>query len=69
MDTDAPGKGNDQLRFDVIIRGAGLDVVAPIRELNLTRDWEIEYAREHRIPIPVKKEKPWSMDENCWSEY
>jgi argininosuccinate synthase len=61
------GKGNDQLRFDVIIRGAGLEVVAPIRELNLTRDWEIEYARQHNIPVPVKKEKPWSMDENCWS--
>jgi argininosuccinate synthase len=61
------GKGNDQLRFDVIIRGAGLEVVAPIRELNLTRDWEIEYARHHNIPVPVKKDKPWSMDENCWS--
>jgi argininosuccinate synthase len=61
------GKGNDQLRFDVIIRGAGLDVIAPIREMNLTRDWEIEYAREHKIPVPVKKDKPWSMDENCWS--
>jgi argininosuccinate synthase len=61
------GKGNDQLRFDVIIRSAGLEVVAPIRELNLTRDWEIEYARQHRIPVPVKKDKPWSMDENCWS--
>ena len=61
------GKGNDQLRFDVVIRAAGLEVVAPIRELNLTRDWEIEYARQHKIPVPVKKERPWSMDENCWS--
>ena len=40
------GKGNDQLRFDFIIRSAGLEVVAPIRELNLTRTWEIEYARK-----------------------
>ena len=61
------GKGNDQFRFDVVIQGAGLDVVAPIREHNLTREWEIEYAVEHKIPVPVKKEKPWSMDENCWS--
>jgi argininosuccinate synthase len=61
------GKGNDQLRFDFIIRAAGLEVVAPIRELNLTRDWEIDYAKKHRIPVPVKKDKPWSMDENCWS--
>ncbi|OPY47794.1 MAG: argininosuccinate synthase [Methanoregulaceae archaeon PtaU1.Bin222] len=61
------GKGNDQLRFDFIIRSAGLDVIAPIRELNLTRDWEIDYAKKHNIPVPVKKDKPWSMDENCWS--
>jgi argininosuccinate synthase len=61
------GKGNDQLRFDFIIRGAGLEVVAPIRELNLTRDWEIDYAKQHHIEVPVKKDKPWSMDENCWS--
>ncbi len=61
------GKGNDQLRFDFIIRGAGLEVVAPIRELNLTREWEIDYAKKHNIPVPVKKSKPWSMDENCWS--
>lgn len=61
------GKGNDQLRFDFIIRGAGLEVVAPIRELNLTRDWEIDYAKQHKIPVPVKKDKPWSTDENCWS--
>ena len=61
------GKGNDQLRFDVIIRGAGLEVVAPIRELNLTRSWEIDYAKQHHIPVPVRKDRPWSMDENCWS--
>jgi argininosuccinate synthase len=61
------GKGNDQLRFDFIVRSAGLEVVAPIRELNLTRDWEIDYAQKHKIPVPVKKNKPWSIDENCWS--
>lgn len=61
------GKGNDQLRFDFIIRGAGLEVVAPIRELNLTREWEIDYAREHQIPVTAVREKPWSIDENCWS--
>lgn len=61
------GKGNDQLRFDFIIRSSGYDVIAPIRELNLTRDWEIEYAQKHNIPVPVARDKPWSMDENCWS--
>ncbi len=61
------GKGNDQLRFDFIIRSAGFEVIAPIRDLNLTRDWEIEYARQHGIIVPVNKERPWSMDENFWS--
>jgi argininosuccinate synthase len=61
------GKGNDQLRFDFIFRIAGLEVIAPIRELNLTREWEIEYAREHKIPVPVARDKPWSIDENLWS--
>ncbi|MDD1705643.1 MAG: argininosuccinate synthase [Methanoregulaceae archaeon] len=61
------GKGNDQLRFDFIFRIAGLEVIAPIRELNLTREWEIEYAKEHKIPVPVAKDKPWSIDENLWS--
>jgi argininosuccinate synthase len=61
------GKGNDQLRFDFVIYAHGYEVVAPIRELNLSRDWEIEYAHEHHIAVPVGKERPWSMDENCWS--
>lgn len=61
------GKGNDQLRFDVVFRAADLEVIAPIRERNMTREWEIEYARDHGIPVPVDKEKPWSIDENLWS--
>jgi argininosuccinate synthase len=61
------GKGNDQFRFDFIIRSAGLEVVAPIRELNLTRTWEIEYARKHKIPVAVGKKNPYSVDENCWN--
>ena len=61
------GKGNDQLRFDVVFRSAGLEVIAPIREKNMTREWEIGYAQQHGIPVPVNKEKPWSMDENAWS--
>jgi argininosuccinate synthase len=61
------GKGNDQLRFDFIFRSAGLEIVAPMREMNLRRDWEIEYAQKHNIPVTVGKDKPWSIDENCWS--
>lgn len=61
------GKGNDQLRFDNIFFQYGFKVVAPMRELNLTREWEIEYAKENGIDVPVTKEKPYSIDENMWS--
>lgn len=61
------GKGNDQLRFETIFRSTGCDVVAPMREMNLTREWEINYAKEHGIPIAATKDKPWSVDENIWS--
>ncbi|MFQ6119352.1 MAG: argininosuccinate synthase [Methanosarcinales archaeon] len=61
------GRGNDQLRFEAIWRTTDLEVIAPMRDLNLTREWEINYASEHGIPIPVTKEKPWSVDENIWS--
>lgn len=61
------GKGNDQLRFDAVFRTADLEVIAPMRERNMTREWEIEYAKEHGIPVPVDKDKPWSVDENMWS--
>ena len=59
------GKGNDQLRFEAVFRAANLKVVAPIRELNLTRREEIEYARKHGIEAP--EEKRWSVDENIWN--
>ncbi len=61
------GKGNDQLRFEAIFRTSEFEVIAPMRDLDLSREWEIDYAREHGIDVPVTKEKPWSIDENIWS--
>ncbi|MCX9084618.1 MAG: argininosuccinate synthase [Candidatus Methanoperedens sp.] len=61
------GKGNDQLRFEVVFRSTTLDVFAPMRDMNLTREWEMEYAKEHGIPVAATKSKPWSVDENIWS--
>jgi argininosuccinate synthase len=61
------GKGNDQLRFEAVFRSTDLPVIAPMRDMNLTRQWEIEYAKKHNIPVPVTKAKPWSVDENIWS--
>ncbi|MFY1110435.1 MAG: argininosuccinate synthase [Methanosarcinaceae archaeon] len=61
------GKGNDQLRFEAIFRQTDMTVIAPMREMNLTREWEINYAKEHGIPVEATKAKPWSVDENLWS--
>ncbi len=60
------GKGNDQFRFETIFRAFGFKVVAPIRELNLTRKASIEYAKKHGIPVAVDVDKPYSVDENLW---
>jgi argininosuccinate synthase len=63
------GKGNDQVRFEVAIRSLApqLKILAPLREWELvTRDLEVEYAEERGIPIPVTKEKPYSIDQNIW---
>ena len=62
------GKGNDQFRFDttIAIKAPKLKIIAPIRELNLDRKWEIKYARERGIPVPVDVGKPYSIDENLW---
>jgi len=61
-------KGNDQVRFDVSIGALApeLGIIAPMREWVMTREDEIEYAREHDIPIRVKKKCPYSVDENLW---
>ena len=61
------GKGNDQLRFEAVWRGSDLDVVAPVRELELTREWEMEYAAEHDLPVQSGNDGVWSIDTNLWS--
>ena len=61
-------KGNDQVRFDVgiVSQDPNLQIIAPMREWVTTREKEIEYAKEHGIEIIVKKESPYSRDENLW---
>ena len=60
------GKGNDQVRFDVTYRsGSNLPIIAPIRDLNLTRDVELQYAEKHNIPIETAAKK-FSIDQNLW---
>ena len=63
------GKGNDQVRFELAYQALAphLTVIAPWREWTFgSREEEIDYARAHGIPVPVTREKPYSMDQNLW---
>ncbi|HVL38001.1 MAG TPA: argininosuccinate synthase [Fimbriimonadaceae bacterium] len=62
------GKGNDQFRIEYGLRlfAPEIAILAPVRERNLTRSWEIEYAERVGAPIGQSKEKIWSIDENLW---
>jgi len=63
----ATGKGNDQVRFELsaYALNPGIKVVAPWREWDLSsREALIAYAKEHGIPVPVTKERPYSIDRN-----
>ena len=62
------GKGNDQVRFDVTTASIAPDltVVAPVRDWNMNRPEEMEYAKEHGISVPTTKESPYSVDANLW---
>ncbi len=63
------GKGNDQVRFDVATHALdpSLAVIAPMRVgMGLSREQEIEYAKERGIEITITKESPYSIDVNLW---
>lgn len=62
------GKGNDQVRLDVSVQALApdLSIVAPLREWEMDRESEIEYAQEHNISVTVTKKSPYSIDENLY---
>ena len=63
------GKGNDQVRFDVAVHALdpSLTVVAPMRVgMGMSRDQEIDYARDRGIEVPVTHASPYSVDVNLW---
>ena len=66
----ATGKGNDQVRFEVtwMCLFPKLKQVAPIREWGMSREQEIDYAKQHGIPVPVEKKSPYSYDTNLWGK-
>ncbi len=63
------GKGNDQVRIEATIATLApeLKVIAPVRSWRMGREQEIEYAREHGIPVKGGTEvSPYSIDDNLW---
>jgi len=62
------GRGNDQVRLDITVRALAPDIkiIAPVREWNLARNEEIEYAKARGIPVPVTTESPYSIDQSLW---
>ena len=61
------GKGNDQVRIDVTVRAMNpsLQVIAPVREWNMSRDEEIAYAQQRGLPVKPSK-SIFSVDQNIW---
>src|SRR5204863_4975800 len=44
-----------------------LEIIAPVREWEFkSREEEIQYALQYRIPIDVTKKSPFSIDKNIW---
>jgi argininosuccinate synthase len=65
----ATGKGNDQVRFELAYYALKPDikVVAPWRDWEFdSRESLMSYARKHKIPVTVTKQKPYSTDSNLF---
>ena len=65
----ATGKGNDQVRFELTYMALApeLKIIAPWRKWEFRgREDLIAFAEKHGIPVPVTKEKPYSIDANLF---
>ena len=63
------GKGNDQVRIEGTVAALApeLKIIAPVRDWKMGRAEEIQYARDHGIPIKGGTEvPPYSIDDNIW---
>lgn len=63
------GKGNDQVRFETAIKTFDpyMPVIAPWRTWEIkSREEELEYAKQHNIPLNMTDETSYSEDRNIW---
>ena len=61
------GAGNDQVRFDVIFRilCPGIEVITPIRDMQLSREQEIAYLKQHGVEGDWTKAS-YSINQGIW---
>ena len=61
------GAGNDQVRFDLTfqILAPEIKIIAPTRDMTLTRDYEINYLKEHGYVADFKKME-YSINKGIW---
>ncbi|MDR3132633.1 MAG: argininosuccinate synthase [Prevotellaceae bacterium] len=61
------GAGNDQVRFDLVfeVMAPGMEIIAPIRELALSRQEEIDYLAKNGCTLAWEKAK-YSINQGLW---
>ncbi len=59
--------GNDQIRFDLTfqIMAPEIEIITPTRDMNLTREYEIEYLKKHGVEADFKKLE-YSINKGLW---
>jgi argininosuccinate synthase len=62
------GKGNDQVRIEMGVRALlpNAEIVDPIRDNSLSRDYEIDFLLKQGIDLGYTRQKPYSVDQNIW---
>jgi argininosuccinate synthase len=61
------GAGNDQVRFDMIFNSMlpGVEIITPIRDLQLSREAEINYLKENGVSMNFEK-AAYSINKGLW---
>ncbi|MCL2727843.1 MAG: argininosuccinate synthase [Bacteroidales bacterium] len=61
------GAGNDQIRFDLVcnVLAPELELITPIRELQISRKDEIDYLKKHGFDFSWEKSK-YSINQGLW---
>jgi argininosuccinate synthase len=59
--------GNDQVRFEVALRtlNPSLNILAPVRDNNWLREEQLQYLKEHDLPLPAQG-SAYSINRGLW---